>query len=244
MAKSVIKKATILLHDLDVSGFHNNVDPGVRVEEKECSNYAGDGWREYLAGLLGTEIALEGYLESETIEATQFDLLTPDTYYPFLVSLDRPLAADSIAFFTKVFLTQWQRRAQIGEIYGYSGQAQRGEQAPLVRGRVTDNLTAATSGNGAALDLNEAIAADEKLFVGVWVTGVSDPGDTLDLELESDADTGMATPTSRLVIPQITGTGSYFGTVDGPITDEAWRFVRTITGAVSFVAAIGRVPVN
>lgn len=242
MAKSVIKKATILLHSLDVSGLHNNIDPSIAVAEKECTNYAGYGWTEYLPGLKSTEIPVEGYLEADTIEAEQFDSIENGTIWPFGYGLTRPLVAGDVFFFTHAWIRQWNRRQQVGEIYGYAGQLQRA--APMIRGRVLENLEAATTGNGTAYDLGEAVPDGERLWVAVHVTAVSDPGDTLDLTLESDADTGMATPTSRLVIPTITGVGSYFGYVDGPVTDEAWRLVRTITGSITYVAVIGRAPVN
>lgn len=242
MAKGVIKKATILLHNLDVSGLHNNIDPTINIAEVQCTNYASNGWEEYLPGLKSTEIPVEGYLEADTIEAEQFDSIENGTIWPFGYGLTRPLAAGDVFFFTHAWVRQWTRRQQIGEVYGYNGQLQR--NAPMIRGRVLENLTGASSGNGTAYDLGSAIPDGERLWVAVWVTGVSDPGDTLDLDLESDADTGMASPTSRLVIPTITGLGSYFGYVDGPVTDEAWRLVRTITGSVTYVAAIGRAPIN
>lgn len=247
MAKTVVKEATILLHNLDVSGLTNNVGLTLAPEAVECSNYASEGWKEFLAGLKATEIPFEGYQDAAVLEPVLFDdMVDSGLEYPLLVATTRPIAAGDVAYFTNVFLTRFAERKQMGQVYGFSAQMER--SAPLIRGLVSDNQNDATTGNGDALDLGVAIGSTERLYYAVFVTEANGTSPTLDLVLESDADAGFASATTRATLAQFTDTGSVFGYVAGPITDEFYRFVRTVGGSASpsfdFVAVIGRAPLT
>lgn len=247
MAKTVVKEATILLHNLDVSGLTNNVALTLAPEPVECTTYASEGWKEFLAGLKATEIPFEGYQDVATLEPILFDnMVDAGLAHPLLVATTRPLAAGDVAYFTEVFLTRFAERKQVGQIYGFSAQMER--TSPLVRGLVSDNLDDAETGNGAALDLGVAIAETERLFYAVFALEANGTSPTLDLVLESDADAGFASPTTRATLAQLTATGSIFGSVAGPITDEFYRLARTVGGTDTpswdFVAVIGRAPLT
>lgn len=244
MAKFVVKQATVLLGHLDVSGLTNNIAFAVAPESAECTTYASpDGWKEYLPGLKGADIPFAGYQDVEVLQPVLFDSMVDDgVAYPLLVSSTRPLAAGDIAFFSRAFLTRFNETRSVGQVYGFDAQLER--TAPLIRGPVLDNLSGAETGDGDGLDLGDGVASDERLFLAVFVLASDGTTPTLDLVLESDVDNTFAAPATRITVPQFDGPGSYFGSVDGPITDEWWRLTRTVGGTdtptFDFVAVIGR----
>lgn len=245
MAKRVTKDATILVHNLDISGLSNNADTGVMVEALECTSYASEGWKEYLASMKDGEATIEGMLDVATLEPILLEMAMSSTLYPLLVANSRPLVLGDVAIFVRALLLQFSQRKAVSQIYGYSAQF-KGER-PWIRGQVLYNDTLVASGDSDDLDLGSGVPSGEHLFGAVFVLAVDGTSPTLDLVLESDVDDTFGSPTTRATIPQFTDTGSYYFEVAGPITDEFYRIAATLGGtdtpSFEYVFVIGRSPI-
>lgn len=99
-----------------------------------------------------------------------------------------------------------------------------------------------TSGNGAGRQLG-AVATGEKLYATLHVFAASGTSPTLDVEIESDDNSGFTTPTSRLTFAQKVAAGAEIKAVAGPFTDDYYRVKYTIGGTTpsfTFAVVIGR----
>jgi hypothetical protein len=107
----------------------------------------------------------------------------------------------------------------------------KGDGSPLVRGSLMNAVTAVTAtANGAAFELG-AIPAGKKMYGALHVVAASGTTPTLDIEVESDDNSGMTSATSRMVFAQATATTSEWLPLSGAITDDWWRITVTVGGS-------------
>lgn len=245
MAKIVTKDAVILYHDVDLSGYSNDCQLPLVIEAQDSTNYASDGWRERLGGLRDTDWQLRGMLDTDP-ETLLMPLALAPAAKPMSVSSTRPLVADCVVWFADMLQTRVQNGRQLGQMFGFELDAK--EASPLIRGVCLETVTRTATGNSAALDLNVAIGATDRFYYAVHVLSVSGTSPTLDLVLESDDDSGFPSATTRATLAQFTDTGSAFGYVAGPITDEYWRVNATVGGSdtptFNYIVLIGRMPAD
>lgn len=104
-----------------------------------------------------------------------------------------------------------------------------------------DSAAETSTGNGTARQLG-AVAAGETLYASLHVLAASGTTPTLDVTIESDDDSGMASPATQITFTQATGTTSEWQTAAGAITDDWFRVAFTIGGgspSFTFVVAVG-----
>lgn len=117
----------------------------------------------------------------------------------------------------------------IGERVNYALSALAASQ--VVRGTFFhDGDTARTAtANGTGIQLG-AVSATQKVFACAMCLSAS-AGDTLDLKLQSDDNSGFTSATDRITFAQMDTTGDYeWAELSGAITDDYWRLVHTIAG--------------
>lgn len=230
MAKQVIRNATVIYGHLELQSEARQVDLSLAAEAKETTNLAGDGWREFLAGLKDAGISVEGMFDQAAVDLQAF---TGEDGFPFFLSRERPIADGDTAYALQVVRTQFTPGFQIGEVQGYQLELQAG--GPLVRGTVLHAAEITVSADGDAQELG-AISATQRLYAGLFVleaAGTAAP--TLDVVIESDAaDTFAGAETARITFGQVTDAEDaarrQWETLDGAITDTWWRATATLGG--------------
>lgn len=245
MAKEILKNATILFGNFEIASDVNSLTLAADIATVDVTNFASQGWSEFLAGLKSSEWSFDGFMEvSATGQFGDSELVAGLTAVtPMTVTKTRPAAVGDVCWSLAAVETYLTDRRKVGEAHAFSIRIKGG--SPTVRGQLIDIATRTASGNSDELDLNAAVTATEKLYLFVHVTAASGTNPTLDLELQSDDTAGFPSATSRIVVPQFTGVGSYWVAIPGAVTDELWRLDATLGGtnpSFTYTAAIGKAP--
>lgn len=153
--------------------------------------------------------------------------------------LPQPAAEGGRAFTFLANLTEAQLPGgNVGELIRYSLGAE-GDGA-LARGIAMLNRVAQADSASAAINLGP-VAAGQRLYLAVHVLAFSGAG-AHNIELLSDDAQAFTTSTLRITGAQVTGVGSQFLSVAGPITDSWWVFNYNPTGgtpSVTYVVVAG-----
>ena len=149
-------------------------------------------------------------------------------------------ATGNVAFFGESIQGSYNLNGNVGEL-GQVDVEFSPSAGPLVRGTVVYSaLTSAASTNGPAYSLG-SLTSTQKLCGGLFVLGSTDG--TLDVVITSSTAAGdFSASTTRITFAQQTSTGAEFATVQGPITDTAFRAELTGGSSPSFNAfvAVGK----
>lgn len=246
MAKEVIKNASLFLHSKQLASNTNQIEFTETAEKVTTTNFASGGWEESLAGLRSTELSCELMLEDAAEpELTLNGLVENGTEVPFSVTKTYPPVAGDVCWFASVIALYLTLKAVLGQLW--AGSMKFGNRAHAVRGKIVEyNAARSTTGTSASLTM-PAAATGERLWIAVHVTAVSGTTPTLDLILQSDADSGYGSPTTRITVPQFTLVGSYITYLAGPVTDVEYRISATVAGTTpsfTYMVAIGIAPAS
>lgn len=226
MAKTVLKNVSILYGGYDLTSVTNSIDLGLTGDTKESTNYASNGWREYLAGLREAAWQYQGFHDFD-FDAAFFNGVSVATPAPTLVTLSQPIVADDIAYAMSSVGAQYTRGETVGELAGYGLQIK--GAALTTRGQILEKVTSTATGNSAAKQ-RSATLSTQTLHAFLFVTAVSGTTPTLDVVVQSDDAVGFASATARITFDQVTAIGAQYKTLAGPITDDYFRVARTIGG--------------
>lgn len=245
MAKQILKNVRIFYGPLALASQLNQIEIAVSAPEVDASTFDTVDYAEVLAGLLKATMKFDGFWDAAATtgepDASAFAQVALSTWPATVIKPagTAPVVGD-VAYFMKASEFNYTLGGQVGAVQRLSLQLT-GASA-LLRGRVLDTQTAvATTGNGTAHQLG-AVAAGQKLYCAVHVIAGTGTLPTLDLVVESDNAAGFPSAATRITVPQFTGTGTYFGSVDGPITDDYFRVVHTVAGtlpAFTYLVALG-----
>lgn len=136
--------------------------------------------------------------------------------------------AGSAVYSFKALLGSYTPGGAVGEMFGFSLEA--ATEGKLVRGTIMENQTgleASADGTGRQLG---AVSSTQKLYAILHVLTADGTTPTLDVIIESDNGAGFGTPVTAITFDQITGIGSYWKEIDGPITDDYYRGSFTVGG--------------
>lgn len=210
-------------------GLTMGVDPQPKTTFADTTRLGQPGLRTVQAEFGG----LQGFGSGEPDDVLRGKFRVKDV--PFSVS---PItgAEGDLAYGFRAMLAEYRHVLDHGRAYEFQGSAQ-ATDAPLVAGTILHVGSESGSGTSTALQVG-SVSATQKLYA--WMHALSATG-SLDVTVESDDASGMASPTTRATFTQATAIGSEWLTaVDGPITDDWWRANFTIvTGPFDFVVIIG-----
>ena len=128
----------------------------------------------------------------------------------------------------------------IGSMHRFRVSAEGSGGDRAVRSTIMHNATRTATGNGTARQLG-AVSATQKVYATLHVITAS-VGDTLDVTVESDDNSGMTSATTQLTFTQATAITKEYKTQTGAITDDWWRVAYTIAGTApsfEFIVLIG-----
>lgn len=240
MGKQVLLDCRLFAVGADLSGHSNKVEITAEVEDKDTTNYRSGGWKEVLGGLASSEIAGEGQWEagdpSKVDDASWAALggLGPYTVCP------NDSAVAALAYLTRGMRAEFTFGESVGEVAPWSGMVK--SSWPVARGQIghPPGTARTASGTGTALELG-ALAAGQRLYAALHVLSVAGTdAPTITGRIESDADAGFTSPTTRLTFAAVTAAGGQILRTNGTaITDTHYRVAWEISGtAPSFLFAV------
>lgn len=240
MGKQVLLDCRLFAVGADLSGASNKIEITSEVEDKDATNYRSGGWKEVLGGLASSEITGEGQWEAgdpSLVDDASWSALGGIGPYTVCPN-DSTVAA--LAYLTKGMRADFTFGDAVGEVAPWSGTVK--SSWPVARGQIghPPGTARTASGTGAALELG-AITAGQRLYAALHVLSVAGTDTpTITGRIESDADAGFASPTTRLTFTAATAVGGEILRTDGTaIADTHYRVAWTISGTTpSFLFAV------
>lgn len=244
MATQVLTDAKFYLDRYDVSGDMNAIAFTYESELEDGTTF-GDDTRVNKAGLSVIRVEHEGLWQGGDggIDDVLFGRIGAANS-PLTVAVPTGARGDT-AYFFRASQAEYNPEGEVGGMFEFSVSAQGGDGAPLVGGVVEHADGEETSDDSTAGTQLGSVGADQEIFAALHVlANGGDGSQTLDVEIESDDDSGFPSPVSQISHSQVTTTNSSeIASAAGPISDTWWRVKWTIGGTGSpsytFVVAIG-----
>ncbi len=239
MAKLILKGVPIYIGGYAMGGQANSLSLDSAIEEVESTTLI-QTFRDYEAGLHNLTGNVAGFVDPTTDGEIFADVRGQEVPIAALFE-GGTIAAGDPAWFARVECGSYQGGGQVGALWGFTIPVQSGG-TPLVRGYALEIGTSrSATGNGNGVQVG-ATSASQRL---AWYLGVTEfTGTSLGVDLVSDGDNTFASATTRASLTTITDGGgvadAQFGIIEGPITDDWFRFEFTFTGtSFAVVAFVG-----
>lgn len=217
MTPNVLTNVPLYVGSLRIADMINTFQLGAMTDELDTTNAASDGYKEYATALKSADCSFSGFWRVPD------GAENPDAYLAGKVGTSlHPVSVQQggVAYILASVSTKHGWGAAIGQLskidLAFKG------SAPLARGKVIEEYVGGADHNSAAVNLG-AVAAGKRLYVAVHVFALTGTVPTLDLTIQSDADSGFASPVTRSTVPQFTAPGYYYTAIAGPITDTHYR---------------------
>lgn len=238
MTAFVLKDAKVLYDERDISGILNQLALNFDADLQDNTTLDADT-RSRVPGLLNSMVEQQGFWEAAD-DKNFFDNINDGNEGVVSIIPDNSGSENIRAFILKVRQSEYNPGAPIGDIFSFTLNMM--SNAPLVKGKVSQDGTETSSGEGSTVNLG-AVASDETLYASLHVLSASGSSPTLDVTIVSD-DNGSfdSASTTRITFNQFTAAGSQYASVDGAITDGFFRAEFTLGGGspeFEFVVVIG-----
>ena len=252
MPTQVFTGGALYLGEYDFSGITKGFAFEIEVDAVDMS-VIGSTTRINAAGLRGVTWNADLLYDATTFEESVFSYLNASGAAQAMLASFWPggaVAEDELGYFLRTRPGQFGVPWTLGEaammsLSGDSGVL--GGSRPghsLVQARLSARgVAAASSGNGTGRQLGALASTKQWMAMAGHVTARTGTASVV-FTLQSDDNSGFSSPTNCITQASINSV-SDFGpsVVQGPITDDHWRVIYTIsgTGTLSFVVAMGRI---
>ena len=232
MGIDILRDQKVWFGAYDLTGKMNSIGLAYGAPLLDADAFGNTG-KERLSGLPAVTAQHEGYWDEVVDAALYAEIGQVDT--PMSVAPVDGSEGSRVHFF-QAAAAEYSPGGATGDIYRFSVSAEGSGGEELIRGTLMANrAAAAASGNSAARQMG-AVAAGQKLYAALHVTAAEGTLPTLDVTVESDDDSGFASPTTRITIAQKSAIGFEWATpVAGAITDDWWRIDWTIGGTAPLI---------
>lgn len=240
MSKIVLTDVRSFFAGCDITGVSNKCELVAEVDEQETTNFASGGWKEFIGGLRGSSIDVEGYWEAgdatrvdDAIEANR-GAVVPWSIVP------TSGAVGSLAYLSQALSGGYTLLGAVGDVAPYALKAS--GSWPLVRGQVAHptGTPRTATGTGSNVTFTAGPTSTQYMYAALHVlsmSGTSTP--TITVRVESDDNAGFTSATTRATFNAATAVGGQITRVAGSITDTYWRAAWTISGTTpSFLFAV------
>lgn len=240
LTPQVLTDARIYFDSLDATGYANTVSMIPSVADEEYTTFGSGGWKQFVGGEADTVASAKLFWQAG-------DLTMPDDVaWSQLGDPTAPLtivptsgAVGSVAYLTKVIETSYTPNADVGKLL-MADVNWHGNTA-LARGQIIHPQGTAriATGNGTAVQLG-AVLTGQRMYANLHVLSIAGTGTpTITVTIQSNVDNTFASPTTRISFTAATTLQGQTGSVLGPITDQWWRAIWTISGSSpSFLFAV------
>lgn len=144
------------------------------------------------------------------------------------------------AYLFRALRSTYQPGARIGEMLRFTSRASTSGSPGLIQGYVLFNGTATSSSTSTKVQVG-AVSSGQSLYAALHVFDVS-ASDTLDVIVQSDANSSAGGETNRITFSQATAASSQWSSVAGAVTDTWWRISYTVGGSsisIPFAVTVG-----
>jgi hypothetical protein len=236
MATVIFNNPTILFDELDITAAQSAVAVAAGAEAQDDTVF-GDDTRSNKGGLKTVELSGEGFYNANTSLDNKFFVNTGGAGVPVTI-VPEAIAVGGVSYFINASNSQYTPyQGSVGDLLKFSFTAM-ARKSNLIQGQVEYTNTAIASGNSTG-DQIGAITSAQKMYAVVHCT--SGTG-TLDIDVESDDNSGFTSAVTRGSFTQLTAAGSELISISGPVTDDYWRINFTIGGgspSFTFVVSLG-----
>ncbi|MFI5995869.1 hypothetical protein ACIBAC_28965 [Streptomyces sp. NPDC051362] len=230
MSKFVLTNVRLFTGGADLTGASNKVEVTTKIEEKESTNYASQGYKELLGGLASAEIQGDGQWEAGDPG------LIDDAAWAQLGGVGAwsvgpaGAAVGSLAYLTKGLRCDYKLGDAVGEVAPWTSSGK--SSWPLARGQFAHPPGTARTATGTGTGLNlGAVALGKRMYAALHVLSVAGTTPSITARVESSVDNTFASPTTRLTFSAANAAGGEILRTDGTaITHTWWRVAWTITG--------------
>lgn len=254
MAKFVQTNVGLVVHDLDLSvdpatGFNAcSLSVGAEAVPANRYNASGDNAARMEPGLLTAQLEAQGYFDG-AYDAKLFGSLSAqvqnDRGYAVTV-LPQDRAIGSPAYLMRMVTGQYQpfgggevggmlqwRLTAANKVLATADPARWGK--PVVKGQLALDVLNSGAVNGTALNLG-AVSATQRICATVHIF---DAAGTVTVQIQSDDNGGMSSPTLRINTGAITPPFSLTLSQIGPFTDAWWRANISAGTTADVLVALG-----
>jgi len=238
----VLTSAKICLGQYQITTDLQSCDISLGVETVDDTVW-GDTTRTHAAGIETMEVSGSGFYASDGTSAID-DILSSSlsaVNTPFTVAVPTGAEADRMYSFLSLQSEYGAISGSVGDIHPVAFKAV-GSGYQFI-GRVEKALGATTATFQSTGSQLGALSATQSLFGVLHVVTVSGSSPTLDINVESDDNSGFSSATVRGAFTQATAATSQMLTpIAGAITDDYWRINATIGGSTpsfSMLCGIG-----
>lgn len=229
MGTFVLTDASILLAGVDLTCKSNQIQLTYEVETQDATTFCHDT-RVNKGGLWVVSGEVGGFTDDVLSGAALFDAVGAG---PSVFQVAAPGDDGTAGYaFRSMVASHTPLEGSVGDMAADSLSLVGRSGAPLVRGTILHPATARTStGTGTGRELGD-VESGEKVYGALNVVAADGTNPTLDVEVESDDNSGFTSATTRLSFSQQTDVGADWQQSDGTaISDTHWRVTYTIGGS-------------
>lgn len=224
MSAQTLKNQKIWFDGYNLTGISNALNWDCSLETADAT-VLGDDTRVNKPGLKVAAAGIAGFFDSDPYDKALFESLSASGK---VLSFGISGTEGDPVYSMQCLIGSYKPEGSNGEMFRFSLDAACAGRA--IRGTLMENNSAAvTSSQGTARQLG-AVSATQKLYAALHVIGTDGTDPTIDIEIESDNDSGFASATSRISFTQFDDVGSEWKELSGAITDDWWRVKWTLGG--------------
>lgn len=234
----------VLVDDFELSTVAKNFEaPTTEVEVLDTTPLGSSGWRTHIPGLKMASWSAE-VMQDHAADGVddRLGIAALGSRYPVSV-VPEGFTTGNVAYTFRANVFTYTPVAAAVDGLAMARMGGSGSGVPAVRGTLMVSPSAAitSSGDGTAYQVG-AVSSTQNMYVALHVTAVSGTSPTLDIDIESDDNSGMTSATTQGSLTQATAVGSQWSSISGPVTDDWWRISYTLGGtspSFTFAVVIG-----
>lgn len=238
MAVEALLNAFAYVAGHDFTADSNQGELNTEVAVLESTTFRSGGWQENAYGLKSFAFDYSGFWQSATS-----DSVDDEAFGDFAIARAHTWGLKEVetspAWMFNAAKSNYQLGGEINNLAPFSLQSSGTDKFGCIRGQLAKARGAANATGllGSVVQLG-AVGALQYLYATFHVFSA---GTTITVQVQSDDNAGMTTPTTVATLGPLTTRGGTFMTrVAGPITDSYYRFnVSAVTGTFVAAGAIG-----
>jgi len=236
MAAIALTNVKLYAGGYDLTTDTNNAVLNFDSMTRDATTFGSNGWSEVKGTLKTTQLAYTGLWDA-SVDAEEYSGLgVANTVYTMA-----PTGTEGdVAYMFRATRSEYRLLdGQIGDLAAFNVTAAGSDGYGTIRGSLLKSKgnVSATGATGSVVQVG-AVGASQYLYCALHVFSA---GTTITVQVQSDDNAGMTSPTTRATFSGVTAAGGTWATrVAGAITDTYWRVnVSAITGTFQIAAAVG-----
>lgn len=239
MGQQILSQSKLYAAGYDFSGDLKAIALRLGADQQDNTNFASGGAHSRLAGLKTGAFQLDGFWNALNAAAAADDTLfgnigltgIPVTICPQTGAEGEP------SYILNADFASYAPGAKVGALFEFTAAGE--TISDVVRATILKNAAAVAGGNGTIFQVG-AVSAAQKAYAALNIRALTTGGSpSFTCKIQSAAAIGFASPTDRITFAAASAVGGQWATpLAGPITDQYWRIVFTLTNITSITFAV------